>query len=188
MKNARVKVLALLGLTLLIEIAVFGYLYLGEAREQDCLREELSAANSALSGLPVTDYEYEADMRNRELKTAITDAINAGVLLAGLLEPTVIYEKLFSLAGYTDVSVVSITSPGKSIKKINAYSLDVLPLDLKILGTVDEINNFTAALSGGFRTVAIDSIHINMNSADGMPETSAELHIDIYCYRGGPDE
>jgi len=172
----------------IIEIALFGYLYLGGICEQESLTAELTASGNILANLPSVDYAQEMEIRNNQLRAAKEKSLAAGQLLTVFLEPDEIYGEILSLAGDNNVSVESLSSPGESVTTVNSYSFSVLPLNMNLHGAADDINNFANVLSGRFQTLTIKSLFLNSMGTGDLLNPSAQMNIEIYSYRGDSNE
>lgn len=182
------KIFTLLIAIPVLEVALFGYLYLGETNRQKQLQTEFDVSYATMKSLPETDYARETELRNSQLEAANVDAFMTGKRLATSMEPAQIYQDLYSLAAGTGVSITEIASSGELLQKISRYSFSMLPLSLSISGTKNNINNFTTALAARFNTAAIKSVYMTAQVNDNSTDVFADMNINIYSYRGNENE
>jgi hypothetical protein len=182
------KILTVIIVILVLEIAVFGYLSLGKSHAQKSVKAEYDASSAMLEGLLNPDFANETKIHRDELTKANIVAFEAGKKLNISLEPTQIFRRLYSIAAAVHVSINTITSSVVTLQEISGSPFNMLPLNLNVQGTIEDINGFISTISGDYPTATIDFVSVNPDSIGNSRVMSAGMGINIYSFGGSVNE
>ncbi|MBI2869625.1 MAG: hypothetical protein HYX96_07365 [Chloroflexi bacterium] len=171
----------------IIPLVVMGLVYRAQAQEQAVLKKQISLVQTSLAKIKLEEAVARvAELTGQQERNA--EAIEAA---RADLEPPFdsmdITERLFAIAGETNVKLSQVTSPGPTAQTMGKVSYNVLPLTLRVEGRLFDLIAFIRATGENYATSIIKSVEINTATGPDAPSgdwISARVALGVYSYEG----
>jgi hypothetical protein len=178
-KLSKTSWLILSGGVFVVILAGLGVTRSQQLQERNRMNEELSLSETRLDKMDITDLRRQSeDLRQQvdEVRTQLDEA-------KGRLRQTVVSvdvtDELFKIAGYSGVTITSMTTSTISSKELEGIGLSTMSLTVQAKGDLDKIVDFVVNLNNDYATGYVKSAQITVPLLDGEPaEVSGEAAGD----------
>ena len=159
-----------------------------QVNELNQLKEKLNTAELKLSGLQPEKSSQRQEELERQLNQTISQSETARASLSQPIESIAISDIIFDIAEDYGVEVTEISSSGIANEELAGITCSALPLTAKVEGEVTDITSFITKLNEELATGVVRSVAISIpETTDEGEETSADIQVVIYTYRGAND-
>jgi hypothetical protein len=156
-----------------------------QVNELNQLKEKLNTAELKLSGLQPGKLSQRQEELERQLSQTMSQSETARTSLSQPIESIAINDLLYDIAEAHNVEVTEISSSGIASEELAGITCSVLPLTAKVEGEVTDIARFITKLNEELATGVVKSVEIRIpETTDEGEETSADIQVVIYTYRG----
>ena len=167
-----------------IAVAGLYMVYSKQVKEQNQLNEQLTSAQSRLSGVNLEKLSSQLAEEEEKLSQATSQF---GTLKAVLSQPAgsiTVTDILFDIAGAHDVEVTEMTSTGLTDASLEGVPLLVIPVTVKVEGDVPNLVSFVVELNNFLTTGVVESITITIPETDSGEKASADIQLVAYTHQG----
>jgi len=156
-----------------------------QVNELNQLNKELTLVQSKLKGIQPEKSSQRQEELERQLSQTISQSETARVALSQPIGIIAISDIIFDIAEDYGVEVTEISSSGIATEELAGITCSVLPLTAKVEGEVTDIASFITKLNEDLATGLARSVEISIpETTDEGEETSADIQVVIYTYRG----
>jgi hypothetical protein len=160
-----------------------------QIKEQSALEEELSASESRLAKVQVTDLRQQLETLQEQIDDEKVQLAEAKERLKQTVISADVTEQFFAIAEFSGVVIMNMSTSTISDDTINSVSLSTISLSATVTGDLYDIVNFVINLNNSYTTGIVQSVQINIpdmvEEAEEIEATSTgNIQMIVYSYEG----
>jgi hypothetical protein len=184
-KLSKTSWLILSGGVFVVILAGLGVTRTQQLREQTRMNEELSLSETRLDKLDVTELRRQIEDLQQQVEQGQTQLDDAQERLRQTVISVDVTDEFFKIAGYSGVTVMSLTTSKISTNELEGIGLETIALAAQVKGDLDKIIDFVINLNNGYATGYVESAQITVPS---LPMEQPEEPVAEGGETAGPED
>jgi hypothetical protein len=166
-KLSKTSWLILSGGVFIVMLAGLGVTRSQQLQEQSRMNEELSLYQTRLDKIDVTDLRRQSGDLKQQIDEGRTQLEEAKARLRQTVVSVDVTDELFKIAGFSGVTVMTLTTSTISSKELEGIGLSMISLSVQAKGDLDKIVDFVVNLNNDYATGYVKSAQITVPLTDG---------------------
>ena len=158
--------------------------YSKQVSEQNQLNEQLTLAQSRLSGITLEKLRDQQAELDEQLSQATSQFEALKTVLSQSAGSITVTDILFDIAGAHGVEVTEMTSTGLTDADLEGVPLLVIPVTVKVEGDVPNLVSYVVELNNFLTTGVVESITITIPETGSGEKVSADIQLVAYTHQG----
>ena len=169
---------------IIIPLVSLSLLHSQQLKQQNQLSEELALSQLKLNGFQLGQLSGQQGELEEKLSQTTSQLEATRRMLSQPNGGIATSNILFDIAEACDVAVTDISSSGLTIAELDGIPCSALPLTAKVEGDIPALVSFVTGLSNELTTSIVESLEIIIPEATSGDNSSANIQLVIYSYRG----
>lgn len=152
--------------------------------EQDQLNEQLTLAQSRLSGIQLEQLSSQQSELEKQLSQTTSQSEAVKAILSQPTGSVAVSTILFDIAEAHGLEVTGMTSPGPASEGLEEITCSVITLSATVEGDVPNLVNFVIKLNSHLATGVVRLVTITIPETASGEKASADIQVVVYTYHG----